>query len=115
MVAGHGDAGVDPRRRALQARRAGEGGALLGAAADPFDRAVANGVLKSDSKVTIQEQNDNVIITPHMAGITEQSMMRMGIGAAEEALRVLANHLPVNLRNGEVLDRYRARFPADGG
>jgi D-3-phosphoglycerate dehydrogenase len=58
---------------------------------------------------------DNVIITPHMAGITEQSMMRMGIGAAEEALRVLANHLPVNLRNPDVLERYRARFPADGG
>jgi D-3-phosphoglycerate dehydrogenase len=56
---------------------------------------------------------DNVIITPHMAGITEQSMMRMGVGAAEEALRVLANHLPVNLRNPEVLERYRQRFPAD--
>jgi D-3-phosphoglycerate dehydrogenase / 2-oxoglutarate reductase len=56
---------------------------------------------------------DNVIITPHMAGITEQSMMRMGVGAAEEALRVLANHLPVNLRNPEVLERYRRRFPAN--
>jgi D-3-phosphoglycerate dehydrogenase len=56
---------------------------------------------------------DNVIVTPHMAGITEESMMRMGVGAAEEAIRVLANHLPVNLRNPEVLDRYRRRFPAD--
>ena len=34
---------------------------------------------------------DNVIVTPHMAGITEESMMRMGLGAAEEAIRVLAN------------------------
>jgi D-3-phosphoglycerate dehydrogenase / 2-oxoglutarate reductase len=56
---------------------------------------------------------DNVIITPHMAGITEESMMRMGIGAAEEALRVLGNRLPVNLRNPEVVDRYQRRFPAD--
>ena len=38
-----------------------------------------------------------------MAGITEESMMRMGVGAAEEAIRVLDNRLPVNLRNPEVL------------
>lgn len=54
----------------------------------------------------------NVIVTPHMAGITEESMMRMGVGAAGEALRVLANELPVNLRNPEVVDHYRRRFPA---
>lgn len=56
---------------------------------------------------------DNVVITPHLAGITEESMMRMGVGSAEETLRVLSNHLPVNLRNPEVLPRYRERFPAD--
>ena len=54
---------------------------------------------------------DNVIITPHMAGITEESMMRMGIGAAEEAIRVLGGDLPVNLRNPEVVEHYRRRFP----
>jgi D-3-phosphoglycerate dehydrogenase len=54
---------------------------------------------------------DNVLITPHMAGITEESMMRMGVGAAEETLRVLANRLPVNLRNPGVVGRYRKRFP----
>ena len=54
---------------------------------------------------------DNVIITPHMAGITEESMMRMGIGAAEEAIRVLAGELPLNLRNPEVVEHYRRRFP----
>jgi D-3-phosphoglycerate dehydrogenase len=53
---------------------------------------------------------DNVVVTPHMAGITEESMMRMGIGAAEETLRVLAGDLPVNLRNPEVVERYRQRF-----
>ena len=54
---------------------------------------------------------DNVIVTPHMAGITEGSMRRMGVGAAEEAARVLAGELPVNFCNPEVLEAYRKRFP----
>jgi D-3-phosphoglycerate dehydrogenase len=53
---------------------------------------------------------DNVIVTPHMAGITEESMVRMGAGAAAEVLRILSGELPVNLRNPEVLPAYRARF-----
>jgi D-3-phosphoglycerate dehydrogenase len=53
---------------------------------------------------------DNVIVTPHMAGITDDSMMRMGVGAASEALRVLGGDLPVNLRNPEVVEFYRGRF-----
>ncbi|MBX3532615.1 MAG: dehydrogenase [Rhizobiaceae bacterium] len=54
---------------------------------------------------------DNVIVTPHMSGITEDSMRRMGVGAAEEAARVLAGELPVNFCNPDVLDAYRKRFP----
>lgn len=57
-------------------------------------------------------RQDNVIVTPHLAGITEQSMMRMGIGAAAEAIRVMEGGLPVNLRNPEVVEHYRRRFPA---
>lgn len=57
-------------------------------------------------------RQDNVIVTPHVAGITEQSMMRMGIGAAAEAIRVMEGGLPVNLRNAEVVEHYRRRFPA---
>lgn len=57
-------------------------------------------------------RQDNVIVTPHVAGITEQSMMRMGIGAAAEAIRVMKGGLPVNLRNPEVVEHYRRRFPA---
>jgi len=53
----------------------------------------------------------NVIITPHMAGITEESMMRMGVGAAEEAVRILGGDMPRNLRNPDAIDRYRQRFP----
>ncbi|MFU0506140.1 hydroxyacid dehydrogenase [Pseudaminobacter sp. NGMCC 1.201702] len=52
----------------------------------------------------------NVIVTPHMAGITEESMERMGIGAAAEAIRVLAGELPVNLCNREAVEHYRRRF-----
>lgn len=53
---------------------------------------------------------DNVIITPHMAGITEESMARMGTGAIAEALRVLRGDLPVNLINPAVVETYRRRF-----
>jgi len=52
----------------------------------------------------------NVIVTPHMAGITEESMQRMGTGAAAEAIRVLGGELPVNLRNPEVVEAYQQRF-----
>jgi D-3-phosphoglycerate dehydrogenase len=45
-----------------------------------------------------------------MAGITEESMMRMGTGAAAEVVRILAGDLPVNLRNPEAVRAYRARF-----
>lgn len=54
---------------------------------------------------------DNVILTPHLAGITEESMERMGIGAVEETLRVLKGELPVNLVNPTVVAQYRRRFP----
>ena len=53
----------------------------------------------------------NVILTPHLAGITEESMERMGIGAVEEALRVLKGDLPVNLVNPGAVAQYRRRFP----
>lgn len=57
---------------------------------------------------------DNVVITPHMAGITEESMMRMGVASVEETLRVLGGGLPVELRNPEAVERYRARFRTAG-
>ena len=53
---------------------------------------------------------DNVIITPHMAGITEESMMRMGIGAAEETMRILGGDLPVNFCNPRSAGALSATF-----
>lgn len=52
----------------------------------------------------------NVVMTPHLAGITEESMMRMGVGAADEALRVLRGELPINLRNAPEPSGFR-QFP----
>ena len=55
---------------------------------------------------------DNVILTPHMAGITEDSMLRMGQMAADETLRILQGDLPINFCNPAVEPAYRRRFPA---
>jgi D-3-phosphoglycerate dehydrogenase len=53
-----------------------------------------------------------VILTPHMAGITVDSMLRMGRGTADEVLAILDNRLPLNFCNPEVEPAYRRRFPA---
>jgi D-3-phosphoglycerate dehydrogenase / 2-oxoglutarate reductase len=47
-----------------------------------------------------------------MAGITEESMLRMGQGVVAEARRVLAGELPENLVNPAAVPLYRKRFPA---
>ena len=54
---------------------------------------------------------DNVILTPHLAGLTDESMARMGLMIVEETRRILAGHLPVNFVNPEVATAYRKRFP----
>ncbi|MDP3523881.1 MAG: NAD(P)-dependent oxidoreductase [Hoeflea sp.] len=56
----------------------------------------------------------NVILTPHMAGITDESMLRMGQGVVMETRRILAGQKPVNFCNPEVWQEYRARFGAHG-
>jgi D-3-phosphoglycerate dehydrogenase len=58
---------------------------------------------------------DNVLLTPHLAGITADSMERMGHAVAEEAARILAGGLPHSFVNPEVEAAYRARFPASAG
>jgi len=44
----------------------------------------------------------NLLLTPHVAGITAQSMTRMSVLAAEETLRILDGKRPINLVNPEV-------------
>ena len=53
---------------------------------------------------------DNVLLTPHLAGITEESMRAMGECAARETLRVLSGMLPANLVNPGAISAYHARF-----
>lgn len=77
---------------------------ILGAALDVFDVQP----LASDHPLF---ELDNVMLTPHMAGITEDSMLRMGMGAADETLRILAGDFPVSFCNPEVTELYRSRFP----
>ena len=84
---------------ALQARR------IAGAALDVFDAQP----LPRTSPLWALE---NVILTPHTAGITADSMLRMGSTVADEVIRVLAGGLPDNFCNPEVEPAYRARFPA---
>jgi D-3-phosphoglycerate dehydrogenase len=52
---------------------------------------------------------DNVILSPHLAGITAESMQSMSRIACEETLRILAGDKPVNLCNPEVWERSIAR------
>ena len=53
---------------------------------------------------------DNVILSPHAAGITDESMKRMSQGAAEEAVRLLAFEKPKSLCNPEVWERHQKKF-----
>jgi D-3-phosphoglycerate dehydrogenase len=78
-------------------------GRLGGAALDVFDRQP----LPPDHPFF---GFDNVILTAHMAGITEESMARMGVGAIGEALRVLRGELPANLVNPEAVAAFWARI-----
>lgn len=75
---------------ALQARRIG------GAALDVFDEQPL-----SDGHPLLSL--DNVVLTPHAAGLTRQSMRCMSLGAAEEVRRLLAGQLPRNLVNAAAL------------
>ena len=45
---------------------------------------------------------DNAVLTPHLAGMTQESRKRMGAAAAEETLRMLAGEKPRNFVNPEI-------------
>ncbi len=52
---------------------------------------------------------DNAVLTPHLAGMTQESRKRMGAAAAEETLRMLAGERPKNFVNPEVWERFNER------
>lgn len=55
-------------------------------------------------------QFDNVLVSPHTAGVTHESRREMGRYAAEQMLAVLDGKRPPRLINPEVWDAYRDRF-----
>jgi len=55
----------------------------------------------------------NAVLTPHLAGMTQESRKRMGAAAAEETLRMLAGERPHNFVNPEVWSKFLERRPED--
>lgn len=53
---------------------------------------------------------DNVLLTPHTAGITAESLHDMAVGAAEQWVALLAGRVPPRLVNPEAWPDYSARF-----
>jgi D-3-phosphoglycerate dehydrogenase len=53
---------------------------------------------------------DNVLVSPHTAGATEESRENMARFAAEQVLEILDGERPPRLVNPEVWPAYRARF-----
>ena len=73
---------------------------IAGAALDVFDPEP----LPEDSPY---RDLDNVILTPHTAGMTRESIRRMSVGSAEELMRVLSDEKPENFVNPQVWERRR--------
>jgi D-3-phosphoglycerate dehydrogenase len=71
-------------------------GALAGAALDVFDVQP----LPPDAPLLACP---NLLLTPHVAGITQTSSRAMSVGAVEEMLRILRGERPRNLVNPEIL------------
>jgi D-3-phosphoglycerate dehydrogenase len=46
-----------------------------------------------------------VILTPHLAAVTQEARARAGVAAADEMLRILRGERPRNLVNPEVLKK----------
>lgn len=82
-------------------------GALAGAALDVF----ATQPLPADSPLL---RMPNVIVSSHLAGITVDSMRRMGDSVARQAIELLDAKLPAHFVNQEARDAVLARLAALG-
>jgi D-3-phosphoglycerate dehydrogenase / 2-oxoglutarate reductase len=52
---------------------------------------------------------DNMVLTAHMGGLTQESMRRLSIGSAQEVLRLLRDEKPVNFVNPQVWEKHLER------
>jgi D-3-phosphoglycerate dehydrogenase len=82
------------------------GGRIGGAALDVF----TNEPLPTDN---LYHQLPNVLLTPHVAGVTADSMRSMGIGAAEAALRIISGQVPESVVNPEVISGHNPAATAN--
>ncbi len=78
-------------------------GHLAGAALDVFDAVP----LRDDHPFWYME---NVSITPHVAGITDDSMRAMGTGAVAAVAHLLRGEMPPHCVNPQALPAFRARL-----
>ena len=53
---------------------------------------------------------DNVLVTPHHAGITVEANRNMSVGAVEQWIDIMRGKRPPRLVNPEVWPTYRDRF-----
>jgi len=53
---------------------------------------------------------ENVVASPHIAGITEEALHDMALGAAEQWIAIFRGEAPPRLVNPEAWPRYTARF-----
>ena len=77
-------------------------GHLAGAALDVFD-------VQPLSEDHPYRQMEQVLLTPHMAGITEDSMRRMGLGVVREVEHLLRGDVPPNCINPQAEAAFRLR------
>ena len=53
---------------------------------------------------------ENVVLSPHIAGMTDEARYNMAVGAAEQWIMILRGERPPRLCNPEVWPRYGARY-----
>lgn len=53
---------------------------------------------------------ENIVLTAHVGGLTQESMRRLSIGSAQEVVRLLKDEKPVNFVNPEVWDKHLVRI-----
>ena len=69
-------------------------------------------VLSDDQRADTLWAMPNVLLTPHVAGITDDSMRRMGEGAARAVTSLLRGELPPHCINPQALPAFLRRFGA---